>query len=62
MHEQRSSFNGIDTCNVVTVRKFNFLPKFFSEYEARSIVNTHQFSIERTNKRKCIDFNSTLTI
>ena len=39
MHEQRGSFNGIDTCNVSTYRKFDFRSTLLSEYEARAIIN-----------------------
>ena len=37
MHEQRGSFNGIDTCNLTTFRKFDFCSRLTSDAEARSI-------------------------
>lgn len=39
MHEQRGAFNGIDTCNISTYRKFDFNSALLSEVEAVSIVN-----------------------
>ena len=39
MHEQRGSFNGIDTCNINSYRKFNFNSKLLSEFESTSIIN-----------------------
>jgi predicted GIY-YIG superfamily endonuclease len=39
MHEQRGTFNGIDTCNVTSYRNFNFRSKLLTDAESRSIVN-----------------------
>ena len=39
MHEQRGTFNGIDTCNVTSYHNFNFRSKLQSENESRSIIN-----------------------
>ena len=39
MHEQRGSFNGIDTCNITSYRDFSFRSKLLSDCEARSILN-----------------------
>lgn len=39
MHEQRGSFNGIDTCNISTFRQFNFHSTLLSDFEASSILN-----------------------
>ena len=39
MHEQRGSFNGIDTCNISTYRKFDFRSSLLSKYESRAIIN-----------------------
>ena len=39
MHEQRGSFNGIDTCNISMYRKFNFNSLLLSAFEASSILN-----------------------
>ena len=37
MHEQRGSFNGIDTCNLTTFRRFDFCSRLTSDAQARSI-------------------------
>ena len=39
MHEQRGSFNGIDTCNISTYRKFDFNSSLLSAFESSSILN-----------------------
>ena len=39
MHEQRGSFNGIDTCNVTSYRDFSFRSKLLSDYESMYILN-----------------------
>ena len=39
MHEQRGSFNGIDTCNVTTFNKFDFRSKLLRDSEARYLLN-----------------------
>ena len=39
MHEQRGSFNGIDTCNISTYRKFDFHSTLLSQYESCSLMN-----------------------
>lgn len=39
MHEQRGSFNGIDTCNITTFRKFDFNSKLLSTLESYYIRN-----------------------
>ena len=39
MHEQRGSFNGIDTCNITSFRNFSFRSKLLSDCESRSILN-----------------------
>ena len=39
MHEQRGSFNGIDTCNVTSYHKFDFRSKLLRDSEARYIMN-----------------------
>ena len=39
MHEQRGSFNGIDTCNISTYRKFNFNSSLLSAFESTAILN-----------------------
>ena len=56
MHEQRGSFNGIDTCNISTVRKFDFQSKLLSECEARSIVNRPDINslLNELIREKCI--------
>ena len=37
MHEQRGTFNGIDTCNVTSYRNFSFRSKLLSDAESRSL-------------------------
>ena len=39
MHEQRGTFNGIDTCSLTTFRQFNFTSTLHGEAETRAIVN-----------------------
>ena len=39
MHEQRGSFNGIDTCNLTSYRNFSFRSKLLSDCESRYICN-----------------------
>ena len=39
MHEQRGSFNGIDTCNVTNIGRFDFCSKLLDENESISIGN-----------------------
>ena len=39
MHEQRGTFNGIDTCNVTSYGRFDFCSKILNESEGRSIGN-----------------------
>ena len=39
MHEQRGTFNGIDTCNLTSYHQFDFRSKLLSDSESRSIVN-----------------------
>ena len=37
MHEQKGSFQGIDTCDICNFGDFNFLSKLLNESESRSI-------------------------
>ena len=39
MHEQRGSFNGVDTCNISSYRKFDFVSSLLTKFESVSIVN-----------------------
>ena len=39
MHEQRGTFNGIDTCNVTSYGRFDFCSKILNKSEGRSIDN-----------------------
>ena len=39
MHEQRGTFNGINTCNITSYRNFNFRSVLLRNAEARSIIN-----------------------
>ena len=39
MHEQRGTFNGIDTCNITSYCTFNFRSVLLRNAEARSIIN-----------------------
>ena len=39
MHEQRGSFNGIDTCNITNYGRFDFCSKLLYDAECRSIGN-----------------------
>ena len=39
MHEQRGTFNGIDTCSVTNYGNFDFCLKLLDESEGRSIKN-----------------------
>ena len=39
MHEQRGSFNGIDTCNITTYHDFGSRSKLLSEAESRSLMH-----------------------
>lgn len=39
MHEQRGTFNGVDTCNLTTYRQFGFRSKLLSDSESRSIIH-----------------------
>ena len=39
MHEQRGTFNGIDTCNITSYCNFNFRSELLSDAELRSILN-----------------------
>ena len=39
MHEQRGTFNGIDTCNITSYRNFNIRSELLTDAESRSIIN-----------------------
>ena len=39
MHEQRANFNGIDTCNISSYRKFDFVSSLLTELESVAIMN-----------------------
>ncbi len=39
MHEQRANFNGIDTCNISSYRRFDFVSSLLTELESVAIVN-----------------------
>ena len=39
MHEQRGTFNGIDTCNITSYRNFNIRSELLADAESRSIIN-----------------------
>ena len=39
MHEQRGTFNGIDTCKITSHRNFNFRSVLLRNAEIRSIIN-----------------------
>ena len=39
MHEQRGTFNGIDTCSIADYGNFNFCSKLLDKSEGRSIKN-----------------------
>ena len=49
MHEQRGSFNGIDTCNLTTLYDFSYRSKLQSEAESRSIINRGDINSLLTN-------------
>eukprot|EP00957_Ditylum_brightwellii_P125855 9593890-Ditylum_brightwellii.AAC.1 len=54
MFNQQGTFNGIDACNTVTYRQFDFNSKLSSEAEARSIfnrpdINTHFTKLQNEN-------------
>ena len=44
MHEQRGTFNGIDTCNLTSFHNFSFRSKLLSEAESRAIINRHDIN------------------
>ena len=39
MHEQRANFNGIDTCNISSYHRFDFVSSLLTELESVAIVN-----------------------
>ena len=39
MHEQRANFNGIDTCNISTYRRFDFVSTLLTKLESVAIAN-----------------------
>lgn len=56
MHEQRSTFNSIDTCSITAYRKFYFTSYLHSELESRSIANLHDINglLTQLTKEKVI--------
>ena len=60
MHEQRGCFNGIDTCNVTTFRRFNIPSKLLRDSQVRSMFNRpdinallNQFVEEKVLSKNC---------
>ena len=60
MHEQRGTFNGIDTCNITSYRNFNFRSVLLRNAEARSIINRPDINallsqmVEEGTMSKCV--------
>ena len=60
MHEQRGTFNGIDTCNITSCRNFNFRSVLLRNAEARSIINRSDINallsqmVEEGTMSKCV--------
>ena len=46
MHEQRGSFQGIDTCNVCSVGDFSFPSIILDESESRTIINISDITVQ----------------
>ena len=60
MHEQRGLFQGIDTCDITTVRNFSVPSILLEESESRTIINRSDIntSVRKLHREKFLTAES----